>query len=185
MLSEEFRALAFGEAGNDDEAAGRLIRQPWDMVVLGLSILGKSGLRLLQDIRSRYPSTRVLVLGLQSDSKSFLRAQELGAAGFVCKNAGRGDLLKAFRAVLAGKKHFGNLPSQDSAAVTNIRHGGLSAREYGVMLGYVAGKRPGELAADLNLSVKTISTYKRRLLAKLGLDSTADLVRYAIEHHLN
>lgn len=185
MLSEEYRGLTFGEAKSGDEAIIRLIRQPWDLVILGLSILGKNGSYLLQEIRSHHPTTRVLVLGTQADSQYCLRAHEWGASGYVGKNAGRADFLRAFKKLFAGKKHFENLPSQGTAVEPTTRYGGLSAREYSVMLGYLAGKRPSQMASDLGLSVKTISTYRRRLLDKLGLDSTADLIRYAIDHRLS
>jgi two-component system, NarL family, invasion response regulator UvrY len=185
ILSEEYRSVTIGEAKNGDEAVIRLMRQPWDLVVLGLSILGKNGFYVLQEIRNRYPNTRVLVLSTHTDSQHSLRAQEWGASGYIGKNAARADFLRAFRKVFAGKRHFEDLPSSGTAGETATRHGGLSAREYGVMLGYVAGKRPTQMAADLGLSIKTISTYKRRILDKLGLDSIAELVRYAIDHRLS
>jgi two-component system invasion response regulator UvrY len=185
MLSEDYRGLTFGEAKSGDEAVILVMRQSWDLVVLGISILGKNGFYVLQEIRSRHPNSRVLVLSTQADPQYSLRAQEWGAYGCVWKNASRTDFRRAFKNVFAGRKHFENVPSQGAATKTVPRHGGLSAREYAVMLGYVAGKRPGEMAVELGLSIKTVSTYKRRILAKLDLDSIADLVRYAIDHRLS
>ena len=185
MLSEDYRGLTIGQAKSGDEAVIRITRESWDLVVLGISILGKNGLYILQEIRSRHPKTRVLVLGAKADPQYSIRAREWGAYGFIWKNAGRADFRRAFKNVLAGRKHFENVTSQGVAAKMGARHGGLSAREHAVMLGYVAGKRPSEMAAELGLSIKTISTYKRRILAKLDLDSIADLVRYAIDNYLS
>ena len=184
-LSHEYRSLVFGEAKSSDEAAVRLARQPWDLVILDIAIHGQDGFYVLQDIRRCHPSTRVLVLSMHADPQYAARAQQLGASGYVCKDADRADLLRAFQTVLAGKKYFANLPSPGTAAETLPGHAGLSTREYAVMLALVAGKRPGEIAAELHLSVKTISTYKSRLFNKLGLHSTADLVRYVIGHKLS
>jgi two-component system invasion response regulator UvrY len=185
MLSEEYRGLTFGEAKSDAEAVIRVMRQSWDLVVLGINILGKSGFYVLQEIRSRHPNTRVLVLSAQADPQYSVRARECGAFGCIWKEAGRADFQRAFKNMFAGRKHFENVPSQGPAAKTGTRHRQLSAREYAVMLGYVGGKRPSEMAAELGLSIKTVSTYKRRIFGKLELDSIADLVRYAIDHRLS
>jgi two-component system, NarL family, invasion response regulator UvrY len=185
MLSEEYRGLTFGEAKSDAEAVVRVMRHSWDLVVLGIGILGKNGLYVLQHIRSRHPNTRVLVLSAQADPQYSLRAQECGAYGCIWKDAGRADFQRAFKSVFAGRKHFENVPSQGPAAKSGTRHGRLSAREYAVMLGYLAGKRPSEMAAELGLSIKTVSTYKHRIFGKLELDSIAALVRYAINHRLS
>ena len=186
LLSQEYRGLVFGEAKNSDEAAVRLLaRRHWDLVILALAIPGKDGFYVLQEIRRCHPSTRVLVLSMHTDPQYSVRARQMGASGYVCKNAGRADLLRAFKTVLAGRKYFENLACSGTGVETVPGHAALSAREYAVMLAFAAGKSPGEIAAELNLSVKTISTYKCRLLDKLGLHSTADLVRYVIDHRLS
>ncbi len=186
MLSEELRNLVFGEAKSSDEAVARLSKQPpWDLVILAIVLPGKDGFYVLEEIRRLYPSTRVLLLSMQTDSNVALHARQLGAYGYICENAGRADLLRAVKHVLAGKKYFRNLPSPESHVEAAPLHAGLSTREYEVLLAFVAGKRPGQIATDLGLSIKTVSTYKRRLLDKLGLRSIADLVRYAIDHRLS
>ena len=185
MLSQEYRGLVFGEARNSDEATVRLAKRPWDLVILDIAIPGKDGFYVLQEIRHRHPSTRVLVLSMHADPQYAVRAQQLGASGYVSKNAGRPELLRAFKSVLAGKEYFEALPSARTSAETVPGHAGLSTREHAVMLALAAGKSPGEIAAELNLSVKTISTYKCRILDKLALHSTADLVRYVIDHRLS
>jgi DNA-binding NarL/FixJ family response regulator len=126
------------------------------------------------------------MLSMHADTQYAARSLQLGAAGYISKSAGRTDLLKAVRNVLGGKKHFDGLIRQ---GVANEESGALdanlSAQEHRVLLALAAGRRTGEIAAELNLSGKTISTYKRRVLNKLGLQSTADLVRYVIEHKLS
>jgi DNA-binding NarL/FixJ family response regulator len=93
--------------------------------------------------------------------------------------------VKAFRNVLAGRRHFDAVPPPKAATPATNRHGSLSAREYKVLLALAAGKRSGEIAAELNLSGKTVSTYKRRILNKLHLRSTSDLVHYVIDNQLS
>lgn len=185
MLGQEYRGSLFGEAKNTHEALFQLARHPWDLVVLDITIPGGDGFNVLRETRVRHPSTRVLVLSMHADSQYAARAHRMGAAGYVCKSAGRADLLLAFSNVLAGKKHFGEFVSVEKADGIPARHSALSAREHRVMLALAAGKRAGEIAAELNLSVKTISTYKRRVQDKLHLRSTADLVRYVIDHRLS
>ena len=185
MLSQEYRDLVFGEAKNGDEAAIRLAKRSWDLVILDIALPGKDGFHVLQEIRRHQPSMRVLVLSMHADPQYAVRAQQLGASGYVSKNAGRPELLRAFKSVLAGKEYFEALPSARTSAETLPGHAALSARENSVMLAFAAGKSTREIAAELNLSVKTISTYKRRILDKLGLHSTADLVRYVIDHRLS
>jgi DNA-binding NarL/FixJ family response regulator len=185
LLSQEYRGLVFGEAKNSNEAAVRLARQHWDIVILEIAIPGKDGFYVLQEIRRRHSSTPVLVLSMHADPQYAVRARRLEASGYVRKNASRTDILKAFKTVLAGKKYFENLPCPGTGVKTASGPNGLSAREFAVMLALAAGNHPGEIAAELNLSVKTVSTYKCRFFDKLGLHSTADLVRYVIDHKLS
>jgi DNA-binding NarL/FixJ family response regulator len=185
MLSQEYRGLVFGGARNSDEAAVRLARQPWDLVILAIALPSNDGFYVLEEIRRRHPSTRVLMLSRHADPQFAVRARQLGASGYVGKNAGRADLLRAVKSVLAGKQYFRDLPSPGTVAETASTRAALSTREHGVMLALAAGKSPGEIAAELNLSVKTIATYKGRILNKLALHSTAGLVHYVIDHRLS
>jgi two-component system invasion response regulator UvrY len=185
VLSEEYRGVVFGEARTADEALAQLAKPPWDLVVLDISMPGQDGFYVLQETLLRLPGTRVLMLSIHADPPYAARALQMGASGYVCKDAGRSDLLKAVKNVLAGKKHFDESLPSNSDALTTTGHARLSAREYKVLLAFAAGKRTGEIAAELNLNIKTISTYKRRLLDKLHLKSTADLVHYVIDHRLS
>jgi DNA-binding NarL/FixJ family response regulator len=120
------------------------------------------------------------------DSEYAARCLQLGAAGYISKSSGRSDLLKAVGDVLDGKKHFSESVRREARSQRSAGlHADLSAQEYKVLLALAAGRRTGEVAAELNLSAKTVSTYKRRVLNKLGLESTAGLVRYVIDHKLS
>src|ERR1035437_5743 len=186
VLSHQFRDVVFGEAETVDEALARIKAQPWRLVILDVCLSDDDdGFSVLREVCALRPQAAVLVLGMHPDSQYAARSLHLGASGYISKKSGRSDLLKAIRNVLDGKKHFSEsvrreAHSQRSAAL----HAGLSAQEYKVLLALAAGKRTGEVAADLNVSAKTVSTYKRRILNKLCIKSTAGLVRYVIEHKL-
>jgi two-component system, NarL family, invasion response regulator UvrY len=184
LLTQEYRNLVFGEAKNSEEANPLLAGRIWDVIAIRVSITGQDGFQMLQAIRQFYPATRVLILSPHTDQRDALRARQLQASGYVRKDSSRTELLKAFRSVLAGKEYFVNLPPDGPGVKPTPEHSGLSTRERDILLGCVAGKRIVEIASELNLSIKTVSTYKRRGLDKLQLKSVSDLVRYAIDHHL-
>jgi two-component system invasion response regulator UvrY len=185
MLSEEIRGLVFGEAQSGNEVAAKLRKKTWDFVILAINIAGEDGFSILQEIRRLHPTAPVLVLSMYTEAQYALQAKLLGAAGYVSKTAGRAELLRAFKAVLSGSKFFDTLPAPGPAPEAMPPHTGLSTREYEVLLAFAAGKRSTEIAAELNLSAKTIGTYKHRMVEKLGVRSTVDLVRYAINHRLS
>jgi two-component system, NarL family, invasion response regulator UvrY len=184
MLSLEYRDLIFGDARSSDEALALMPKRPWDLVILDVSIPGVDGFHVLREIRQHYPATRVLMLTMHANSGNPERAYEMGAYGYVCKSSGRNDLLRAIAAALGGKKSFGELVLPENGEKLQPKHVGLSAREYRVMLACASGKRTKDIAGELKVSIKTISTYKRRLLDKLNLESTADVVRYVLDNHL-
>jgi two-component system, NarL family, invasion response regulator UvrY len=184
VLGQQYRDMVIGEARNCEEAFAGIANRPWDLVILAISLPGKDGFYGLQEIRQRHPATRVLVLSLHADARYAARAKQLGACGYVSKSAGRGELLKALKRVLAGRKYFEKFWAPADGDDALPKSAKLSAREYRVMLALAAGRRPFEIAADLNLNIRTISTYKRRLLDKLQLESAAALVRYVSDRDL-
>jgi len=184
VLSSEYRDVVFGEAGTAERALAEIKAQPWRLVILDISLPDEDGFFVLREINAHRPETAVLMLSMHADSLYAARSLKLGAAGFVSKSSGRSDLLKAVRSALDGKKHFSEsirLGVDPSPAL----HASLSAQEWKVLLALAAGRRTVEIAAELSLSGKTVSTYRRRVLNKLGLKSTADLVRYVIDHKLS
>ena len=184
VLSHEYRDVVFGEARTADEALAQIKARPWRLVILDVSLPDNDGFFVLREIRGRHPEAAVLMLSMHGDSMDAARSRQLGAACYISKSCGRSDLLKAFRSVLGGKKHFSE-SIRRGVCPSLALHANLSAQEWKVLLALAAGRRTGEIAAEFNLSAKTVSTYKRRVLNKLGLKSTADLVRYVIDHKLS
>jgi DNA-binding NarL/FixJ family response regulator len=186
VLGEEYRGVVFGEARSAGEAANYLARQPWDLVVIGLGLPDREGFQVLQDTLSRRPGSRVVVLCINADRVYAARVRQLGAFGYIPMNADRSDLVKTFRNVLAGRKHFVRCEQADEkAANPDVEsHLLLSRREYKVMLAIAAGKNNRDIGAELKISITTVSTYKRRILDKMHLVSTADLIRYVMVNNL-
>jgi DNA-binding NarL/FixJ family response regulator len=184
VLRQEHRHVEFGEAGTAGEALARIEAQNWRLVVLDASLPDSDGFVVLQEIRRHRPEAAVLMRSIYGDLVHGARSQKLGAAGYISKSCGRSDLLKAFRSVLDGKNHFSKSISR-AGYRSPAQQANLSAQELKVFLALAAGRRSAEMADEFGLSAKTVSTYKRRILNKLDLRSTADLVRYQIDHKLS
>lgn len=138
VLAEEYRDVVFGEARTAGEVLQQVGDQPWDLVVLDIGIPVPDGYYVLGETLRRRPATRVLMLGDQENSVDEARSRQMGACGYICMDAVRSHLVKAFRNVLAGKAQFdGSLPP-DSAAPATPGHEVLSAREYKVLLAFGA-----------------------------------------------
>lgn len=183
VFGDEYRDVVFGEAGTAEQALAQIKAKPWRLVILDVSLADDDGFFVLQEICARRPDAAVLILGTHTDSPYAARSLQLGASGYVTKSARRSDLLRAARTVLDGKQYFSESARQEARNLMSAAlHASLSAQEYRVFLAVAAGQRTGEIAAESNLSCKTVSTYKRRVLNKLNLKSTADLVRYAIHN---
>lgn len=186
ILAEEYRDVRIAEARTGAEALGMIRKQQWDLAVLDLSAPGNDRFFVLQQTLLRRPDTRVLMLTADADVHHATRALQIGAAGCVRNNAERSELVKAFKNVIGGKTYYDQVlpkkPPQQSRAPYG--HECLSVREHKVLLAVAAGKRTGEIAAEWNLSVKSVSTYKSRALRKLGLKTTADMVRYVTNERL-
>ena len=179
ILNEEFEEISCAEAANANDAVRLVTKRAWDIVILDIGLPGRSGLQLLKDIRRLSPESRVLILTVHAESQYAARAIRLGASGYMTKDRVRSDLVRAIRNLLAGETYLG-VPLSGP----RLPHEALSQREFKVMMGLAAGKRVTDIALEMSLSVKTISTYKRRIFDKMELRVTADLTRYAIEHGL-
>ena len=187
LLGNEFRDVVFGEAETAGEALAQIQAQRWRLVILDVSLPDDGdSFSVLRELRARHPQSAVLILGIDPDSQYAARSLQLGASGYISRSSGRSDLLKAVTVVLDGKKHFSESVRREARTRKSAAlHTDLSAQEYKVLLSVAAGRRTGEAAADLSLSPKTVSTYKRRVMNKLRVKSTADLVRYVIDHKLS
>jgi two-component system invasion response regulator UvrY len=182
LLREEFRDLVFEEAKADYEALVHVTQRPWNLVVFDMEMAGRNGFQALHEVLLQRPGTRVLLIGAVANPPSLAGAKRMGALGYVATSASRAELLKAVRAVLSGKAYFRETSSAYRQNPKPQEPTKLSVRERDVLLAVAAGKRVNEIAAELNLSSKTVSTYKRRGLIKMHLKSVPDLVRYVVDN---
>jgi len=190
LLTDEPDISVF-EAG-DAELASELIRKDrWDLIVLDLDLPGKSGLQLLDEVKRDSRSIPVLVLSVHSEEQFAVRTLRAGAAGFMSKDAAAEDLVAAIRRILAGGKHISQTvaellvarASPDSDAFTSP-HEKLSDREFQILRLFGSGKTVTGIARELSISIPTVSTYRARILEKLQMKTTAELIRYAIQNRL-
>ncbi len=189
LLEDDGTTYSVMEA-SDGPTALKLIREhPFDAVLLDINLPVRSGLDLLPSIQAIAPHLPVVILSLYSAKQYALRAYEAGASGYVSKDMDADDLLAAIRKVVEGGRYISPavaeaMLTQRGTVQTSEPHLHLSDREYDVMLRIAGGQSLTAIGQALHLSVKTISTYRSRLLTKLGLDSNAALVQYAIRHRL-
>ncbi len=189
LLLQEGVCQAVVEAGRAEAALAAVHRESWDLVVLDVALPDKHGLEVLKEIKLLRPRTPVLLFSLYPEREFAIRGLKAGAAGYLTKDCAPQELLAAVQAITAGRRyitnslasHLANVVGQGQLAAT---HDLLSDREMEVLRLFGQGKRPSQIAQELSLSIKTISTYRARLLSKLSFQTTAQLVRYAIERQL-
>jgi DNA-binding NarL/FixJ family response regulator len=177
------------EAQNGAEVIQRVRELEFDLLLLDMSMPGKSGIELIKQVRSEKPKLRILVLSMHEEEQYAVRALKAGAAGYLTKESASEQLVAAIRKVAAGGAYITSKVAQQFAlgAMYNASgppHAALSDREYQVFEMLVAGKSITDIAERLNLSVKTVSTHKARIMQKMNMTSTAELVRYAVSHRL-
>jgi two-component system, NarL family, invasion response regulator UvrY len=189
LLDEQPGAIACGEAGTPEEALRMAIAEAWDAVVLDLSFAGKSGLEILKELKQVRPRLPVLVLTMHLEEQYARRAFKAGAAGFITKDSPRAELAKAIHKVLDGGRYVS--PALAEKLIVDLERGAdrppdetLSDREFQVMNLIASGKTLSEIADLLSLSDKTISTYRARLMEKMGMRTNAELTHYAIQNKL-
>jgi len=183
----------FGVVGEAADGAGVLqaVRGlEFDVLVLDLSMPGRSGMELIKLVKAEQPKLRILVLSMHQETQYAVRAIKSGASGYLTKESAPAQLEQAIRKIAGGGAYIsaevaeqlalGAMPGADGAAP----HEALSDREFQVFRLLVDGVAPGEIAAQLHLSVKTVSTHKANLMQKLGVQNTTELVRYALKHGL-
>ena len=179
----------FGEASTAPEAI-RLVRdEDWDVVVLDLSLGGRSGLEILKELKQLRPRLPVLILSMHSDEQYARRAFKAGAAGYITKDSPRLELFRVISKVIKGEKYIS--PALAESLIIDLGRGtdrppheALSDREFEVMCLIASGKTVGQIADELSLSVTTISTYRARILEKMGMKTNAELTHYAITSNL-
>lgn len=190
VLSYDFPHATFGEASSAKEILDLLSASKWTALILDLKLSpGRSGLDILPDIRRLQPRMPVLVLSGYPESDFALRCLRTGAAGYLTKTAVPDELVKALSRVIAGGRYVSSdlgeqLAFQTDPAFNKSLHEDLSNRELEVLSLMSNGNSTTDIAAQLAVSVKTVSTYRSRILRKLNVNSNAAMIRYAIKHHL-
>ncbi len=178
-----------GEADNGQTVLNLMRAEPWDVLVLDLSMPGLGGLDILKDLLRERPDTRVLVLSMHPEDQYAVRLLKAGAAGYLTKETAPDELVAAVRKVLTGGRYISPALAEKLAFDVGRdddrpRHEKLSDREFQVMRQLAAGMTVQQIAAELMLSPKTISTYRARVLEKLQLKTNAELIYYAIHNRL-
>jgi two-component system invasion response regulator UvrY len=177
------------ETGDPTEAMSLIRAESWDLVVLDLDLPQKSGLDLLKNVKHERRDIPVLILSVYPEEQFALRTIEAGASGFVSKDSAPEDLVKAIRKLLKGEKYVSERMAERllyriATSVEAHPHDSLSAREFQILCLFGAGKAVSEIATELSLSAQTVSTYRARMLEKMGLRTTGELMRYAIQNGL-
>jgi DNA-binding NarL/FixJ family response regulator len=187
ILDDRFAGIAVAEASSGDEALTAL-DSPFDAVILDLSMPGRSGIDLLVEIKHRHPKLPVLIMSLHGEEQFAVRALRAGAAGYLTKSAAPEQLITAFERVVKGGRYISETLAERLAIAAGgdigAPHDRLSHREFEVMRGIASGETVGEIAERMHLSAKTVSTYRARLLGKMGMATNSELTRYAIQNGL-
>jgi len=189
LLLRHLEDVVCGEAENAQQVLYQVQRQPWDVLILDITMPGRSGLGILSDLMLLQPKLPVLVLSAHPEDQYAKRALKAGARGYVKKESAPEELIQAVRKLLAGGRFVSATLAEQFAR--DLDEGGdrpsherLSAREFEILVMVGSGKTVSQIAEELHLSATTVSTYRARLLEKMNMASTAELMRYAFRNHL-
>lgn len=189
ILEDEFSEAYVGEASRDNEIFEQLQKSKWDLIILDISMPGKSGLEILKDIKATHPELPVLILSMYPEEQFALRVMKSGAAGYIRKDSAPEELVDAVKDILEGKKYISPtvmdllsdvVKKDKSLELSEL----LSDREYEIFMLIAQGKTVSEIADILSLSVKTVSTHRTHILEKTKLKNNADIVMYAVRNKL-
>jgi two-component system, NarL family, invasion response regulator UvrY len=189
ILEENFLYVEVGEADTSQKGIAAVQQEPWDLAIVDISLPDQSGLELLCELHSTAPRLPLMVLSLHPEEQYAVRAFRAGAMAYLTKQTAPEELARAVKQVLTGRRYVtaslgermaGSLSKNPSGPV----HHTLSERELEVLILLAQGQSVKKIAQSLTLSIKTVSTYRARLLDKLQLTTTAELIRYALDHHL-
>lgn len=190
ILADEFEGATFGEARHSQEALDLVCREHWDVVILDMGLPGRGGLDVLKEIRTERPKLPVIIFSMHPEEQFAIRALRAGASGYLVKESAPDQMMIAIRKVLSGGRYISQSlaeklaadltcdPSQNPAEL-------LSDREFEILRMIAGGKTTTAIADQLSLSVKTVSTYRTRILEKLHLKTASELIRYAVDHGLD
>lgn len=178
-----------GEARDGKEALIILKGDKYDVVLLDISLPDRNGLEVLQSVKAKWPSTNVLMLSMHPQEQYAIRALKLGASGYLTKDTASEELILAIKRVSEGGKYISQSLAENLALhldedLNRLKHEILSNREFEIMIKIANGKSLQEIANELFISIKTVSTYRCRIMEKMELRTNADLTRYCIENNL-
>jgi two-component system invasion response regulator UvrY len=188
-IQEEFAGAEVGQASDSQGGIESVWRENWDVILLDIAMPGRSGLDILKEIKQERPKTPVLILSTYSEDQFAIRALKSGADGYLTKDVLGQELVAAIKRVLAGGKYIRVSLAEKLASYLDVDaskplHHTLSDREYQVMRMIAGGQTPKEIASELSLSIKTVSTFRSRVLKKMMMKNNAELMRYAMENGL-
>ncbi len=191
VLAESTDILVAGEADSGEALLRKIQRQPYDVVLLDITMPGIGGLETLRRVKEVKPELPVLMLSIHTEDQFAIRCLKAGAAGYLNKASAPRDLVAAIRQVAGGRRYITSALSEKLVAgmtqnrdLSRLPHEWLSDREYQVLCMIASGKTVSDIAATVNLSVKTVSTYRARILEKMGMESNAELTAYAIKNSI-
>ena len=190
ILTHGFQDIVFGEAADAEQVLASLQAQEWDLVILDLNMPGRSGVEVLRELKRLQPKLPVLVLSMHAEDQYGRRLLRAGASGYLNKEVVPEELIKAVRKVLAGGRYVSSALAERLAFDLNEKdasrpaHETLSQREFEVLRLIASGKTVSEIAEQIHLSVPTVSTYRARILSKMNMTTTAELMRYGLENRI-
>jgi len=186
MFTEE--SATFGEARSGAEAVALVRKQHWDIAVLDISLGGRSGLEVLEELKQIRPRMPVLILSMHAEEQYAVRAFKAGASGYINKASSGEELRRAILKIIKGGQYVGSSLAEKMVLQLSqpgkVPHESLSNREFEVLRSIASGQTVNEIASKLSLSNKTISTYRRRILDKMEMRTNAELTHYAIRNGL-
>lgn len=189
ILARELEGAVCGEAENAQQVLVQIQNWEWDVVILDVTMPGRSGMDALKDIKAARPKLPVLVLSMHPEDQYGKRVLKAGASGYINKDSAPEELVKAIRKVMAGGRYVNAALAEKlawdlGADAERPVHEILSDREFEVLRILASGKTVSQIAEDLHLSVNTVSTYRARILEKMNMTTTAELMHYALQNHL-
>jgi two-component system invasion response regulator UvrY len=190
ILTHGFQDIVFGEAADAEQVLASVHAQKWDLVILDLNMPGRGGVDVLRELKRLQPKLPVLVLSVHAEDQYGRRLLRAGASGYLNKEVVPEELIKAVRKVLDGGRYVSPALAERLAFDLNEKDAGraahetLSQREFEVLRLIASGKTVSEIAEQIHLSVPTVSTYRARILSKMNMTTTAELMRYGLENRI-
>lgn len=182
VLTDAIADVDLGSADGAVQAQAVMAEGPWDLVLLDLTLDGDDGTVILRRLRQHYPNVPIVIISMHPAEQFARRVMQAGAAGYVSKGSNPEDVVRAVNLALSGQRYL--QPDTAPPSGGALPHEDLSDREYQVLRMIGQGRTVSEIAAELSLSVKTVSTYRARILEKMQMRTSAELMRYVIAHKL-